>query len=57
MPLSVHCSLFLFSCQKEIEFLTTTNSGSNNDIGSKLVKIAGKSGSDSSVITFTYNTA
>ena len=50
-------TIILFSCQKEIESPTTTNSGSNNNNATKLVKIVQKSGADSSVVTFTYNTA
>lgn len=56
LPLLSFTTLFLFSCQKEIESPTTTNSGNNNN-GTRLVKIVEKSGADSSVATFTYNTA
>lgn len=47
-------ALFLISCQKEIEG-TIGNSNPGNTNGAKLVKVVSKSGSDSTVVNYTYN--
>src|SRR5437762_2814530 len=50
-------SLFLFSCQKEAEFANKDNGGNgNNNTDELLVKMVSKTGLDSMVTTFAYNT-
>jgi hypothetical protein len=61
ITLSILCSIFLFSCQKEADF---SNNNSNNNgggggttSGSMLVKTVSKNGSDSVVTIYTYNSS
>ncbi len=48
-------AIFLFSCQKEIKFLN--GSGGGGTTGNKLVKTVFKSGTDSVVTNYTYNSS
>jgi hypothetical protein len=59
--LSVLASLFLVSCQKEADFSNNSGNGGNNGGGTTgsglLTKIVSKSGSDSSILAFGYNSS
>ena len=48
-------SLFLFSCQKEVDFAARNTNGGGTTSGSMLVKTVAKSGTDSLVTLYTYN--
>jgi len=50
-------SLFLFSCQKEVDFANTGNSGNGGNNGTVLTKVVSKSGTDSSVLQFGFNSS
>jgi len=54
--LSILTALFLFSCQKEAGFSGSDNGGGSNG-GGLLKKLVSKSGSDSSVLAFGYNSS
>src|SRR5580765_6166154 len=54
--LSILTALFLFSCQKEAGFSGSDNGGGGNG-GGLLKKLVSKSGSDSSVLAFGYNSS
>lgn len=54
--LSILSALFLFSCQKEAGFSGSNNGGGSNS-GGLLKKLVSKSGSDSSVLAFGYNSS
>jgi len=58
--LSILTSIFLFSCQKEGDFSRVNGSGSGRVVtgtGTRLVKMVSKSGTDSSVNIYTYNSS
>ncbi len=56
--LSIFSLLFLFSCQKEGDFSNGNGSGGGNNTGGTLLKkLVSKSGSDSSVLAFGYNSS
>ena len=61
ITLSLLASIFLFSCQKEADFSNNNGSSGGSGGGSTgsglLTKIVSKSGSDSSILAFGYNSS
>ncbi|HKB45921.1 MAG TPA: hypothetical protein VKC90_16100, partial [Chitinophagaceae bacterium] len=60
ITLSILTSIFLFSCQKEGDFFRVNGSRSGGIVtgtGTRLVKMVSKSGTDSSVNIYTYNSS
>ena len=58
IALTAICSIILFSCQKEVSFDSSNSGGSGgggSSSGTLLVKKVDKSGSDSNVYIYTYN--
>lgn len=53
--LLILCCLFLFSCQKEVNFSRTNGGNGNAGSGSLLIKKVSKEGADSIVTVYTYN--
>lgn len=54
LPIVVLTSLFVISCQKEVNNIFANTSGGGNSLG-LLTKVVTKNGSDSSVISYSYN--
>jgi hypothetical protein len=47
--------LFLFSCQKEVDFVNGNGGGGGTPSGNRLVRSVSKTGTDSVVTVYTYN--
>jgi hypothetical protein len=57
ITLSILASIFLFSCQKEVDFSNNNGAGGGTSGSGLLTKIVSKSGSDSSILAFGYNSS